>query len=56
MTASVPTSDTGTAIIGMRAARQFWRNTSTTTKTSRIASNSVLTTSFTLARTNSVGS
>ena len=46
MTASVPTSDTGTASIGISAARQFWRKTSTTTNTSRIASNSVWTTSL----------
>ena len=56
MAASVPTSETGTAIIGMSAARQFWRKTSTTMKTSTIASNSVWTTSLTLARTKSVGS
>ena len=33
--------------MGISAARQFWRNTSTTMNTSRIASNSVWTTSLT---------
>ena len=41
MTANVPISDTGTAIIGMSVARQFCRKTSTTMKTRTIASNSV---------------
>ena len=41
MTANVPISDTGTAIIGMIVARQFCRNTSTTMKTRTNASISV---------------
>src|SRR5271165_4407113 len=41
ITANVPTSDTGTATIGMRVARQVCRNTSTTINTSTIASNRV---------------
>ena len=45
MTANVPTSDTGTAIMGMIVARQSWRNTSTTMNTRTNASNSVLNTS-----------
>ena len=35
---NVPTSETGTAMSGMRVARQFWRNRKTTRITSRIAS------------------
>ena len=46
MTANVPTSDTGTAIIGMIVARQFCRKTSTTMKTRTIASISVWKTSL----------
>ena len=41
MTANVPMSDTGTAIIGISVARQFCRNTSTTMNTRMNASNSV---------------
>src|SRR3954469_13943409 len=41
MTKNVPISETGTAIIGMTVARQFWRNTSTTMNTSTNASSSV---------------
>ena len=40
-TAKVPTSETGTASIGMSVARQFCRNTNTTRRTSTIASKSV---------------
>ena len=54
MTANVPISDTGTAISGMIEARQFCRNTSTTMTTSRIASNSVWTTSRIDSRTKTV--
>ena len=39
--AKVPMMATGTAIKGINAERQFCRNTSTTTATSRTASNSV---------------
>src|SRR5687768_17555949 len=41
MTTNVPISETGTAIIGMSVARQFWRKTSTTMNTSTNASISV---------------
>ncbi len=41
--AKVPMSDTGTAIIGMRVARQFCRKTKTTMMTSTVASMSVST-------------
>jgi len=41
MAANVPTSDTGTATIGITVALQFWRNTSTTMKTRMMASISV---------------
>src|SRR5688500_14477397 len=41
ITANVPISDTGTAIIGISVARQFCRNTSTTMNTSTNASSSV---------------
>ena len=41
MTANVPISDTGTAIMGMIVARQFCRNTSTTMNTRTNASISV---------------
>ena len=41
-TANVPISETGTAIIGMRVARQFWRNRYTTKITRTIASPSVI--------------
>ena len=46
MTAKVPTMATGTAISGMRADRQFCRNTSTTMATRMTASRSVLKTSL----------
>ena len=42
ITANVPISDTGTAIIGMIVARQSCRKTSTTMNTRMNASNSVL--------------
>ena len=45
-TANVPTIDTGTATSGMIDARQVCRNSTTTSTTSKIASNSVLTTSM----------
>ena len=56
ITASVPISDTGTAAIGIRAARQLCRNSSTTATTSSIASARVRSTLPIEARTNSVGS
>ena len=43
--ANVPTIATGTATSGISVARQLWRNSSTTSPTSRIASRSVFTTS-----------
>ena len=46
MTAKVPMMATGTATSGMRAERQFCRNSSTTTATRMMASRSVLTTSW----------
>ena len=45
MIASVPTSDTGTSIIGRIIAFQSWRKRRTTIATRRIASISVLNTS-----------
>src|SRR3984893_18039018 len=54
MTANVPMSDTGTAIMGMMVARQFCRNTKTTIRTRMIASNSVLYTSWIDSLTNTV--
>ena len=54
MTAKVPTMATGTATSGMRAARQFCRNTSTTMATSITASSRVCTTSATDSRMNGV--
>ena len=45
MTANVPISDTGTAIMGMIVARQSWRKTSTTINTRMKASIRVLKTS-----------
>ena len=45
-TPKVPSSTTGTAIVGMIVARMFCRKTNITRKTSPIASNSVLTTSW----------
>src|SRR5208282_5670125 len=41
--AKVPTTDTGTVNIGISVARQLCRNTNTTSSTSAIAMNSVLT-------------
>ena len=52
--ANVPTSDTGTATIGMIVARQSWRKTRTTMNTSTTASKSVFQTSRTLSSTNTV--
>jgi len=46
----------GTATSGMTEARQVWRNNTTTSTTSRIASKSVLTTSRIPSRTLIVGS
>jgi hypothetical protein len=56
ITASVPTSDTGTAAIGISDARQLCRNSSTTSTTRTIASASVWMTLRIEALTNSVGS
>ena len=55
-TANVPTIEIGTATSGMIDARQVWRNSTTTSTTSRIASNSVFTTSRMPSRTLMVGS
>ena len=52
----MPTIDTGTATSGMIEARQVCRNSTTTITTSRIASNSVFTTSRIDSLTNTVGS
>ena len=52
--AKVPMSETGTAIKGMRVARQFWRNRNTTRITSRMASTSVVTISLIPSVTGSV--
>ena len=46
MTAKVPMMATGTAISGIKVARQFCRKTSTTMATSTIASRRVLKTSM----------
>ncbi len=54
MTANVPTIATGTAISGITADRQFWRNSSTTTATRITASRSVLNTSLIDSRMNGV--
>ena len=43
---NVPTSETGIAMTGMMAARQFWRNRNTTPTTRRIATKIVTTTSW----------
>ncbi len=56
MTAKVPISDTGTAMSGMIDARQLRRNSTTTMTTRMIASNSVVTTDSSEARTKTVGS
>ena len=42
ITAKVPTSDTGMAMMGMSAVRQLWRKTRMTRTTRMTASNSVL--------------
>jgi hypothetical protein len=47
----VPKSTTGTAIVGISVARQFWRNRNITRKTSTIASTRVWTTCSTERRT-----
>ena len=52
--ANVPTSDTGTAIIGMIVARQSCRKTRTTMNTRTTASKSVFQTSRMLSSTNTV--
>ncbi len=52
----MPTIEIGTATSGMIEARQVWRNSTTTITTSRMASNSVFTTSRILSRTLMVGS
>ncbi len=54
MIAKVPSSTTGTAIVGMIVARRFCRNRYITRNTSTIPSNSVLTTSSIDRRTNGV--
>ena len=54
MTAKVPISETGTSIIGRIMARQSCRNTSTTSPTSTMASNSVRITSAIDSRMNGV--
>src|SRR5262245_25166513 len=54
MTANVPTSETGTATIGMIVARQFCKKTSTTINTSTNASISVWTTLMIDSCTNTV--
>ena len=52
--AKVPISDTGTASIGIRVARQVCRNTNTTASTINAASTIVVNTSLIEAETNSV--
>ena len=49
--ANVATSETGIAIIGMAVARNPWRKTNTTIRTSRNASMSVSSTSVMFSRT-----
>ncbi|MNP59734.1 hypothetical protein D3C76_1547530 [compost metagenome] len=56
ITAKVPISDTGTAISGISDARQLRRNSTTTITTRKMASNSVVATDSSEARTNTVGS
>ena len=53
-TPKVPSSTTGTAIVGMSVARKFWRKRYMTRNTRRIASTSVFTTSSIESRTNGV--
>ena len=54
MAAKVPTIATGTAMSGIIVARQFCKNTSTTTPTSTTASRRVFTTSLTDSPMNGV--
>ena len=54
ITASVATSDTGIAIVGMIVARQLCRKTKTTNMTRASASKSVMTTSRIAAETKRV--
>ena len=54
ITAKVPTSATGTAMIGISVARRLPRKTKTTMATRTKASISVLTTLLMVARTNTV--
>src|ERR1039458_1703514 len=51
ITPNVPTSESGTAILGMIVARTVRRNTNTTRMTSAIEINNVFSMSFTDART-----
>ena len=51
-TAKVPSNTTGTAIVGISVARKFCRNRYITQKTRRMATNSVLTTSWMEISTN----
>ena len=53
-TPKVPSSTTGTAMVGISVARKFCRKTNITTKTSRIASTRVWTTSSMEILTNGV--
>ncbi len=53
-TAKVPSSTTGTAMVGISVARMFCRNTNMTMNTSAIASNRVLITSWMDLRTKGV--
>ncbi len=53
-TPKVPSNTTGTAMVGMRVARKFWRNRYITRKTSTTASSKVSTTLLIEARTNGV--
>ena len=53
-TPNVPSSTTGTAMVGMSVARKFWRKRNITRKTSAIASASVFTTSSMEIRTKGV--
>src|SRR5580658_376156 len=54
MIANVPSSTTGTAIVGINVARKFCRNTYITRNTSTIASNNVFNTSSIEIRTKGV--
>jgi hypothetical protein len=53
-TPNVPSNTTGTAMVGMKVARMFCRNSSITKNTKTIASSNVLTTSLIEMRTNGV--